>query len=83
MEHALFNRFVRLSIYCNNIDAREEGYIIFKVGDGTPAFEISLDAYEAILSGGAARRAGPVGLFSALLSFAAAGLLTLALTAAA
>ncbi len=73
---------MRLSIYCNNIDAREEGYILFKVGDGNEYFDMSLDEYESILSGGAARGAGAARLLTALLSFAAAGILTLAMTAA-
>lgn len=73
-----------MEIYCNNINNRQLGYVIFKVGDGSEAFDISMEEYEAILTGvsGAAaslpRGAGGASawLLSALLSTAAAVMLS-------
>ena len=45
MEAALFNRTIRMLIYCNNIDVREEGYILFTVGDNTTNFGLTTDEF--------------------------------------
>lgn len=84
---ALFNRTVRLLIYCNNINNRQDGYVLFKIGDGNEAFDITLEEYETILNGGAASSWGGFGgasawLLSALVSSVAAVALSVALTAA-
>lgn len=86
VEMALFNRTVRLSIFCNNINAREEGYVLFKVGDGSETFDLTLKEYEAILSGetSSSTKRG-VGGFSSwllpgVLSLVAAAVLSVALT---
>ncbi|CAM9377775.1 unnamed protein product [Ectocarpus sp. 12 AP-2014] len=84
LERALFNRTVRMSIYCNNINEREDGYVLFKVGDGNGYFDINVADYEAILTdsgssafatpwgGGAAGR----GWLSSAFTFVVVGALT-------
>ncbi|CAM9591361.1 unnamed protein product [Pylaiella littoralis] len=86
LENALLNRFVRLSIYCNNVNNRVTGYVLFKVGDGTPAFDLSVAQYELILdptSAAGPRHAWGWGaLFWSLFSFVGAGVSSLALAGA-
>lgn len=84
LERALFNRTVRMSIYCNNVNEREDGYVLFKVGDGNGYFDINVADYEAILTdsgssafatpwgGGAAGR----GWLSSAFTFVVVGALT-------
>eukprot|EP00903_Cladosiphon_okamuranus_P014909 g13805.t1 len=94
LEMALFNRTVRMEIYCNNINNRQTGYVLFKIGDGREEFDITLDEYEFILTGNGATsffgglgggrgRGGSAWLLSAwLLSSVAAFVFSLVVTAA-
>lgn len=74
MEAALYNRTIRMMIYCNNIDVREEGYILFTVGDGSSNFDISTDEYVTLTSGapGSGLMSGSAGWLSTACSLAAA-----------
>lgn len=82
---ALFNRTVRMEIYCNNINNRTLGYILWKIGDGNEAFDLTVEQYEFILNGAAASTRGFGGasawVLPALVSSAAALVLSVALIA--
>ncbi|CAN0433646.1 unnamed protein product, partial [Hapterophycus canaliculatus] len=73
LEAALYNRTIRMMIYCNNVDVREEGYILFTVGDGSSNFDISTDEYLSIASSnaGSGLRGGSATWLSAACSLAA------------
>lgn len=90
LEHALYNRTVRMSIYCNNVNFRQDGYVLFKVGNGESSFDLSVADYEFILdpssAAASARHAGPRGavgggwvwaLFSSLVVVGVSSSLTL------
>lgn len=80
---ALFNRTVRMDIYCNNINNRTNGFVLFKIGDGNEAFDLTLKEYEFILTGNTAASIRGAGgwVLSTLLSAAAALVLSVALIA--
>lgn len=73
-----------MSIYCNNINERQDGYVLFKVGDGNGYFDINAAEYEAILTdSGSSAFATPwgggaagLGWLSSAFSIAVAGALT-------
>lgn len=79
-----------MEIYCNNINNRQYGYVLFKIGDGREEFDLSLDEYEFILADNSAASslcgvggAASAWLLSAwLLSSVAALVLSVALTVA-